>query len=385
MDRTEEQTEEVLSTSDGERNNNAQQQQDQSLTEQLNQQQQPSELGTQATLNPSIQLIQLIDVQNLEPRSPSIQAASSPLCNNDIITGNNNNNDFSFEGEPLPSPIKPFIQKRKRPDRGSLPVSDTSGSSSSTENNNHTIKKMNLDDGPDNSPASIPKNPIPDATRVNANRDELNENNNFSISSNINNEHITGQQQIHPHTPLPTQHQDFLVVDDDDLEWVNPNSTTHYNLNSSPPFVVLIESTLRGRNLGKLDPVSVIDFLSRFIRGPKQINRSGINQIKVTCEIWSDANILANSKDLTREGFKAFIPDSFLRKRGFTDWFPASRSIKDIIRVSSVDELKNIAKMTRIFDSSNVILDRIEVSFNCLTIPRFITLGGFAIQITPVI
>ncbi|XP_051159291.1 uncharacterized protein LOC127280379 [Leptopilina boulardi] len=125
-----------------------------------------------------------------------------------------------------------------------------------------------------------------------------------------------------------------------------------------------MESTHCGRNIGKMDPVSVIDFLSPYTRGKKTVTRSGKNQLKIECEDSRSANSL---------------------KKGFTNAFLSSRSIKDIIRICEDGDLTNILNIKRVIDQGNHILDRDEFTFNGPLVPRNIQLGGYLIQITLVI
>lgn len=86
------------------------------------------------------------------------------------------------------------------------------------------------------------------------------------------------------------------------LEWFrSPPSPSvfRYNEFSIPPYVVLVESTRHGNNISKLDPFVVTDMIAIVVPMDKRkIYRSGINQIKVFCVDWSDANKLADSLEL---------------------------------------------------------------------------------------
>lgn len=117
---------------------------------------------------------------------------------------------------------------------------------------------------------------------------------------------------------------DYIVYEETDLGWHSPNTMSLYNASSTPPFVVFIESTVSGLNLGKLDPIKVIDFLSPHISGGKRVSRTGINQIKVECERFQSANDLVASVVLKGEGFRMFIPDTYLHKRGSLTGSPRS-------------------------------------------------------------
>ncbi|XP_051168509.1 uncharacterized protein LOC127286194 [Leptopilina boulardi] len=182
---------------------------------------------------------------------------------------------------------------------------------------------------------------------------------------------------------VPKINEEATLWDKNDLEWYNESVPSLYTSNSPAPFVVLVESTIRGRNIGKLDPICVIDLLTPLIHGKKLITRNGQNQVKVVCDFWQSANDLAQSRDLVTAGYRAIIPDSFLRKKGFTTWFPWDRSVKDIVRVCSSKDLESIASIRRLVNEDNTIQDKIEFTFESPTVPRYIQLGEFMIQITP--
>ena len=83
------------------------------------------------------------------------------------------------------------------------------------------------------------------------------------------------------------------------------------------PFIVLMESTIPGRNLGKYDFIAIADLIDEVIDGERVIRRNGQNQCKIICEAREDANTLILSVDLKFVGYKLFIPSSLLRKKAF--------------------------------------------------------------------
>lgn len=143
-----------------------------------------------------------------------------------------------------------------------------------------------------------------------------------------------------------------------------------------------MESTVAGRNVGKNDPIRIIDLLSPLILGNKTITRNGRNQLNISCDDRQSANSLTTSRDLIQTGFKVFVPDSFLRKKGFTNSFPFSRSVKDIVRLCSKEDLASIVSIKRVVDDENTIFDKVEFIFDGPTVPRIIRVGDFIIPIT---
>lgn len=172
---------------------------------------------------------------------------------------------------------------------------------------------------------------------------------------------------------------DGQLWDQGDLLWVNENlpQSRIFPEHSLPPYVLLLESTVAGRNVRKYDPISLIDLLSPFIVGNKTITRNGKNQVKIFCEDRNSANSLITSRSLIQAGFKVFILDSFLSKKGFTTWFPFSRTIMDIVRLCSSEYLRGISCIRRKVDEENTIYDKVEFTFGEPTVPRNIKIGDY--------
>lgn len=278
--------------------------------------------------------------------SPNPSPETDPNLNLDLLTGNHSQVTNQHDGLTLLSPFVPG-GKRTRTERM---CANSSNDSSSVGSVVHSSKK-----------ASLAVDRFPPVHE----KELLNPPNS-----------LNGVQ-------VPGQFREEIIRDKNDLEWYNKSVSSLYSASSPSPYIVLIESSIRGRNIGKLDPICVIDMLTPIIQGKKLITRNGKNQIKVNCDFWQSANDLVQSRDFATAGYRAFIPDSFLRKKGFTTWFPSDRSVKDIVRVCSASDLENIASIKRIVNDDKTILDKIEFTFNSPTIPRHIQIGEFLIQITP--
>ena len=97
------------------------------------------------------------------------------------------------------------------------------------------------------------------------------------------------------------------------------------------PFIVLMESTIPGRNLGKYDFIAIADLIDEVIDGERVIRRNGQNQCKIICEAREEANTLILSVDLKFAGYKLFIPSSLLRKKAFTRDVEPGYAPKDIV------------------------------------------------------
>lgn len=146
-----------------------------------------------------------------------------------------------------------------------------------------------------------------------------------------------------------------------------------------------MESIIPNRNVGKMDPISVVDLLSPLITGEKLISRNGINQLKIECQDCESANRLILCGDLLIAGYQLFIPKSFLRKKGFTTDYPPTWSIEDISEKFSLEEAKDIISITRIVNPRGLNTDRVEFTFDLPTIPKNIKMGGCIIKLIPVV
>ena len=91
-----------------------------------------------------------------------------------------------------------------------------------------------------------------------------------------------------------------------------------------PPYIVIMESTRPGKNLGKYDRLALAECIDLVIDGGRTIFYNGLNQVKIHCESREDANTLVRSQDLMRGGFKLFIPSSLIRKKASASFVPST-------------------------------------------------------------
>ncbi|XP_043463622.1 uncharacterized protein LOC122499372 [Leptopilina heterotoma] len=173
------------------------------------------------------------------------------------------------------------------------------------------------------------------------------------------------------------------------LEWhreTDLSSVNKYQQFSMGPFVVLVESTLPGKNIGKMDPFAVSDIIAPIVPiESRKIYRSGSNQLKIFCTEYTDANRLVESSELKRQGIFIYIPDSFIRKKGFTNAFPPDRTIERIVEGLDPDDRNSIRSIRRCFNEDHSLSSRVEFIFDSIVIPRNIEIEGFSIPITPVV
>ena len=109
------------------------------------------------------------------------------------------------------------------------------------------------------------------------------------------------------------------VAEVSDLLWSREGDLTDQLFPESAvaPFIVLMESTIPGRNLGKYDFIAFADLIDEVFGWDRVIQRNGLNQCKIICDAREDANSLILSVDLKMAGYKLFIPSSLLRKKAF--------------------------------------------------------------------
>ena len=111
--------------------------------------------------------------------------------------------------------------------------------------------------------------------------------------------------------------EDLSSITAPELLWIRDRSSEPilYPASAEGPFIVLMESTVPGRNLGKYDPLTIADQIDEFVRAERTIHRNGLNQIKIVCSGRVDANLLISSHELKMVGYKAFLPISMIRKK----------------------------------------------------------------------
>ena len=180
---------------------------------------------------------------------------------------------------------------------------------------------------------------------------------------------------------------DFSSIPDPDLLWVRDSSSEPivYPDLADGPFIVLMESTVPGRNLGKYDPLTIADQIDEVIQGGRTIHRNGLNQIKIVCSERADANLLITSHELRIAGYKAFLPISMVRKKA---------TIRDIdVRHSPISILNRldsrsrdiVTSIRRRTDNDGAPLDTVELTMETSSIPSTISLSGFELELFPVI
>ena len=172
-----------------------------------------------------------------------------------------------------------------------------------------------------------------------------------------------------------------------DLLWVRDCSSEPivYPDSADGPFIVLMESTVLGRNLGRYDPLIIADQINEIIQRERTIHRNGINQIKIVYSGRADANQYISSHDLRIAGYKAFLPISMIRKKAtISDIDPRHSPISTLNRLDprSRDIVTAIRRRT---DNDGAPLDTVEFTMETTTIPSTVSLSGSELELFPVI
>ena len=110
---------------------------------------------------------------------------------------------------------------------------------------------------------------------------------------------------------------DLSSITTPQLLWIRNRSSgpVVYRDSADSPFIVLMESTVPGRNLGRYDPLTIVDQIDEVIQGELTILWNEFNQIKIICSGRADANLLMSSNKLRMAGYKAFLPISMIRNK----------------------------------------------------------------------
>lgn len=101
--------------------------------------------------------------------------------------------------------------------------------------------------------------------------------------------------------------------------------------------------------------------------------------------LYKRANGLVDSEQLKIARYQAFIPDSFLGKKGFTEIFPVSMSVVYIVTLFKRKDLKNIMPIKRVLDSNNGTMDKVEFTFDYSFVPHGVSMNGFLLKLMPAV
>ena len=172
-----------------------------------------------------------------------------------------------------------------------------------------------------------------------------------------------------------------------DLLWSKPHDPLQdvFSDASPPPYIVLMESTRPGKNLGKYDRLALAECIDLVISGDRTIFYNGLNQVKIQCETREDANTLVRSKDLMWGDFRLFIPSSLIRKKAFIGPIDPKYSASDIANRLDPDLRDLTVAVRRRTNDDGSISSRVEFTMAVARVPRNVRLLGYSYPLTPVI
>lgn len=156
---------------------------------------------------------------------------------------------------------------------------------------------------------------------------------------------------------------------DPSFEWVREDvdqQIVQYDDLNEAPYLVLLESFDRERNVGRYDPVALGKLISKVIDGERRIFQSGRPQVKIWCSMKDDANKLLTSSILTERGYKVFVPPSLLYKKGIIKILP-QYSVSDVIENMDEEERNSIVSARR---RNGQPQDIIDLAFSTTHVPR---------------
>lgn len=146
-----------------------------------------------------------------------------------------------------------------------------------------------------------------------------------------------------------------------------------------------MESTVVGRNLGRMDPIAIGKLMANFIEGERRIHISGRNQIKISCLKIEDANLILISDTLVDLGYRAFVPDQLLYKKAFNH-VRAEHFVSDIMKNMDVREMLMVSSAKRRLDRGNRSpMDIIDLQSVTNFIPRSTYIFDVCHYVTPTI
>ena len=172
-----------------------------------------------------------------------------------------------------------------------------------------------------------------------------------------------------------------------DFLWSRPHDPLYdvFPDAAPPPYIVLMESTRPGKNLGKYDRLALAECIDLVFDGGRTIFYNGINQVKIQCESREDANTLVRSQDLMRGGFKLFIPSSLIRKKAFTGPIDLRYSASDIVDKLDSETRDAMISVRRRTNDDGTVSARVEFTLAVARVPRSVRLLGYSFPLTPVI
>lgn len=201
---------------------------------------------------------------------------------------------------------------------------------------------------------------------------------------------LTASKSSFDFSKMATSEMDYVgptEIGPEFLIWNNPSppSTPLYPENSRAPFIILLESTVKSLNVGKLNPIAIAIMIGNLIEGEKTISKSGQNQIKIKCTNRADANILLTSQELREKNYKAYIPNSITQQRALIREVGPEFSVQFLVDLIPHDTIKNLISIKRRVNFDQQITDTLEFTFFGQFLPEVVRIKDFEFSLTPIV
>lgn len=183
------------------------------------------------------------------------------------------------------------------------------------------------------------------------------------------------------------QNNEGVLAGPEFLVWNNPYTPPSpiYPPEIAGPYVILMESTIKALNVGKLSPIKIADLIGEITEEELSIQRSGQNQVKITCQMREVANLILRSELLTDRNFRVYIPNSIIQKKGLIKEVDAECSAESIAARIRPEHKENLMSIKRRVDMEGNILDSMELTFLEKALPDIIPIKRFEFPVTPII
>ena len=171
-----------------------------------------------------------------------------------------------------------------------------------------------------------------------------------------------------------------------DLLWIRDRSSEPivYPASADGPFIILMESTVPGRNLGKYGLLTIADQIDKVIQGERTIHRNWLNQMKIVCSGSADANLLICSHELKMAGYKAFLPILMIRKKATIRDVDSRHSPTTILNRLDPRSRDIVTAIRRRTNKEGAPSEIIEFTMGTTSIPSFVSLADFELELFPV-
>lgn len=199
-------------------------------------------------------------------------------------------------------------------------------------------------------------------------------------------ERSSARYELEPHRSIDTVTGDPQPEKLENIRVFNLDKDKFYSNN----IYVVVEST--NSNLGRLHPMYVGHIFHRKLKVPNIINieKSGLNRVKVYVRGIKDANLLVQNENLAKENLRAFIPNHLLfRKaviRNVDTYFDDDYLTKNIESPYNILEVKRLKrKVMSDGNASYVDTQSVVISFEGNILPKSVIINSVILEVEPFI